>query len=374
MIEKFFDKYLFADKQIKNLKVLNYDELLNQFSYIDFNNIYIDPDTLINTDLLFCWEEFYDNIKESLIFSYLNFVDNSPVQFIYNGYHLKTLLLFIFKHFSKKRIPFKTLFNLKEWSKKQLVLNVSLKNGLVEHKNNPVSIEKFVNIFNNINYIFKDFEDNKELELTYLYFYNYYQMIIGTKEFLYINNPIEFDTRFMLTKQIDKTININVQILAIFSNLLMEAFIKHKQKAKFKTRKSKTIWDNTQSIIGSMLLSTQSYYSWENPKISKLKKVESDKLLNVDNEFEDKLITINENKEVKETEVNYQVEKSYNYVVLNPEDFKPIEPDDNSEEVDNNQNDYYPTLLESIDITNQNKNDNFSFDQEEYEKFMKGKI
>lgn len=374
MIEKFFDKGVFVDRNKKNLIMINYEELLNQFSYIDFNNIYIDADTLINTNSLFCWEEFYSNINESLIFEYLNFVDNCPIQIIYTGYHLKVLLLNIFKHFSKKRIPFKTLFNLKEWTKKQLVLNVSLKNEFKQHQIDTITISQFANIFNNFKFIFNEYLNNKELELSYSYFYNYYQMLINTKDFLYIINPDQFDVRYQLTKQINKTININFQILAMFGNLLLESFMKNKQKNKFNNHKSKKIWDNTQAEITKLLYSSSStHYDWNNPKITKLNQVEHDKLLNIDNEFEDKIITITPNQ--VEHIVNYQIEKSYDYIELNPNDYLPVEVEQEQENIDqNNQEEYYPTLLDSIDNINQKQTNDSTFNQEEYEKFLKGNL
>ena len=89
--------------------------MLYRFSQIDFNNIYIDSSLLVKLDSgIFNSNEFNINYNDSVYASFFDYANKLNIPLIYNGYHLKNILLNIAYNFSKCSIPFDMVFKVEK--------------------------------------------------------------------------------------------------------------------------------------------------------------------------------------------------------------------------------------------------------------------
>lgn len=371
MFDKYFDTFLFTEETIKNPQILNTNELLSQFSYIDFDNIYIDVNTILNTDLLITWEEFYDNIQSSIMFDFFRFIDQFNIQFIYNGYILKSVLFYIFKNFSKKGIPFKTMRKLREWKSNQLDLNLDFSNEFVKHHFNTIDIDDLTNIYQDLKSVYSNYSYDYSIDVFFRYFHHYFQTVLSNRDFLYITRPNDFVIRYNLTKKINRTVNINVSILSTITTMLTTEYLNYAFNEKIKDKKDTVYLRRIDSILRRLELENDSFYKWT--KFSKEEKLElaikAYDQKRRDNEIakikrQEKFTSNNTNKYPK---ASYELEYEYDYVELDYAQFKP------DYSFNRQSSEFFPSLLDSIETTNKEHKE-FRFDSDEYEQFLRGKI
>lgn len=340
MFDKLFNIYLFKKEEIKNFQYLNHHEILNQFSYIDFDNLYVNIDTLIGTSKIFDWTEFNPNIQQSVMFDFFRQLKEHNINFIYSGYILKSILYSLLKSFSIKSIPFQTMYNIKTWKENQRNLNINLSYELQKQKINQVDINNFAYIFCEMSYLYDELYDDFEIDILYRTIYHYFQIILSNKDFNYVLDQKKFFVRFECTKKINKFIYIN-------NNIAHDLFSSFIYKYEFK-------------MINS-----------SKEKIEKLKYIQN----LIDNTFTFDFKTINNkskeinfNKDIKEPYKvsSYKLDNYYDYEELKHEDFDESDPFGSSHD-----SDWSYSLLDSV-VENKEKDniDEKIIDSEEYKSFL----
>ncbi|WPL38345.1 hypothetical protein [Malacoplasma iowae] len=129
------DWLIYSEDYIENKIYLNKNELLYRFSQINFDNIYIDSLNLLKVDgNLLNSKEFNINYNESVYSLFFDYASKINIPFIYNGYHLKNILLNIAYNFSKCSIPFEMVFKIEKWCQINREENVEAFNNYQNQK------------------------------------------------------------------------------------------------------------------------------------------------------------------------------------------------------------------------------------------------
>lgn len=296
MFDKLFNIYLFKKENHKNFQFLNHHEILNQFSYIDFENMYVNIDMLIGTNKIFDWTEFNPNIQDSVMFDFFNKIKKYDLNMIYNGYILKSILYLLLKNYSIKSIPFQTIYNIRTWKDQQRNININLGYELQKQKVNVVDINKLAYVFCEIATLYSELYYEMKIDILYRIIYHYFQVILDNNDFNYILDQKKFFVRFECTKKINKTIHI----------------------------KNKIVYDLFSSFLYEYKLVSKDYnYKHKNERLNFLENLIEETFVfdkkDVDYKKQD-ISFINEIKKPYKIS-NYKIDNYYDYELLNYEDF-----------------------------------------------------
>ena len=331
MISDVFNIHLYTNEVVKNPQMVNTHELRSQFEKIDFNNMYIDLKTLLTTNLVVDWSEFYENFNQSVLFEFLFFISEMNVKFIYNGYSLKMLLLKIVNDFCKRSFPAKTFKLLWNWKTNQLDVNLALKNEYFYQKNYEIDIVEFADLFSKVaNVCLKNIENDLNLNLAYRCFYHYFQLIIPNKDFNFIVNKNKFVIRFNYTKKINKSVFLNIDILSQMFSFINQEFgnfsllNRHNNKSDFKQ-----LYE-VEKYMQNLIKKNESFYKWQKLSKNERKELVNEYLKKRKEELKQKYGSFEKPlKESYDFSDDYQQIIHQNKPKYNSDDFKNFQEQDN---------------------------------------------
>lgn len=210
------DWIIYSDDFIDNKIYLNKNELLYRFSQMDFNNIYIDSSLLVKLDSgIFNSNEFNINYNDSVYASFFDYANKLNIPLIYNGYHLKNILLNIAYNFSKCSIPFDMVFKVEKWSQANKTENDEAAENFAYQKFSSFKLLQFNYFFNSFRNLFDELKNNPNYYILFRVFVHYCQLYLDLKDMLFLLN--NKGNHNLIKHQIaSKYLNLNFYTIKLF--------------------------------------------------------------------------------------------------------------------------------------------------------------
>lgn len=282
MLNDTFKIHLYMDEVVHNKTIVDKNEVLAYFTRIDFDNIFISSDALINTFDIIDWTEYYPNFRESTLNDFFKFVNEFNVTFIYTGYLLKTILYKIITNFCMKVFPTKTFKKLMEWPIYNRELNLKYKQDWLDQQTEEIEINDFAHLFYKVANVFlKNSKNDIGIDLCYRYFYHYFQTIIPYKEYAYIVDKNKFAIEFNLSKSINKKIKVNPYVVRDIVKLLAHEYQLYSSTLKIINPNDVNALAQVEKFFHDIIIKEDSFYKWKNfsndERMELIKKYLSDK-------------------------------------------------------------------------------------------------
>lgn len=210
------DLIIYGDDLIENKIYLNKNELLYRFSQINFDQIYVDSIFFIKiNNIFFNSKEFNVNYNDSVYASFFEYANKLNIPLIYNGYHLKSLLLNIAYNFSKCSIPFNMVFSLEKWNQTNKLQNIDSYHIFKYQKFTSFKLMQFNNFFSSFKSLFDEFKDYNEYYVLFRLFMHYCQLYLNSKDVSFLfENKLNF---YLIKHKIaSKYLDLNFYTIKLF--------------------------------------------------------------------------------------------------------------------------------------------------------------
>lgn len=222
----FFNSLIYTEETIINKKVINKQEFLHRLTTIDLNKIFI-PANFFTTlwDEMLSSKEFYKNYNNSVIVNFLKYSQEMGINLVYNGYHLKSLLLNIVIPFCKKTLPFLLVANLKMMSANKNGWNSNGYKMFIHELKHRINIFELKNIYLYLTNIFIKYKDNIEIYTPYLLFTHYLEIYLRPSDLSFVKdiNKEHIKLNFNESK-INEYISLNIDSLKNILVILNETY------------------------------------------------------------------------------------------------------------------------------------------------------